>query len=174
MEGCTSSTSPILRIFGCNRSNMAMYLGHEGYIGLNTMDLVHEDIIAPSCILGMWYMHKGYVGNGVLGIHLPGICSIAMRIELKVKIKRFYRFIQDCWERQSKSYSLVKANIKLGSSGWFCGWIGSILIDGQSVTILPNCICIFDASHTLRACLRASSLSSSLVSLSTFFRKAST
>ena len=55
------------------------------------MDLVHEDIIAPSCILGMWYMHKGYVGNGVLGIHLPGICSIAMRIdEFKVKIKRFY------------------------------------------------------------------------------------
>ena len=36
-------------------------------------------------------MHKGYVGNGVLGIHLPGICSIAMRIdEFKVKIKRFY------------------------------------------------------------------------------------
>ena len=33
-------------------------------------------------------MHKGYVGNGVLGIYLPGICSIAMRIdEFKVKIK---------------------------------------------------------------------------------------
>ena len=148
---------------------------------ISTMDLVHEDIIAPSCILGMWYMHKGYVGNGVLEIHLPGICSIAMRIdEFKVKIKRLkdstlrFGFIQDCWERQSKSYSLVKANIKLGSSGWFCGWIGSILIDGQNVTILPNCICIFDASHTLRACLRASSRSSSLVSLSTFFRKAST
>ena len=39
-------------------------------------------------------MHKGYVGNGVLGIHLPGICSIAMRIELKVKIKRFYIYIE--------------------------------------------------------------------------------
>ena len=42
-------------------------------------------------------MHKGYSANGVLGIHIPGIRSIAMRIdEFKVKIKRFYRFIQDC------------------------------------------------------------------------------
>ena len=39
----------------------------------------------------MGYMHKGYVGNGVLGIHLPGICSIAMRMgEFKVKVKRYY------------------------------------------------------------------------------------
>ena len=36
-------------------------------------------------------MHKGYIANGVLGIHLSGICSIAMRMgEFKVKVKRYY------------------------------------------------------------------------------------
>ena len=36
-------------------------------------------------------MHKGYVENGVLGIHIPGIRSIAMRMgEFTVKVKRYY------------------------------------------------------------------------------------
>ena len=42
-------------------------------------------------------MHKGYVENGVLGIHIPGIRGIAMRMdEFKIKTKRYYMFIQDC------------------------------------------------------------------------------
>ena len=45
-------------------------------------------------------MHKGYIANGVLGIHIPGKRSIAMRMgELKSRLKDTtlrYGFIQDC------------------------------------------------------------------------------
>ena len=153
MEGCPSSTSPILRIFGCNRSNMAMYLGHEGFIAPGTVFLRCLDFVA----------------NGILWIHLPGKRCICVPRSMSSEMGEFRVKINDNQSLLLFSQGQHQAGLLRVVLG-----LNQVNLITRYVVIFLNRICNFDPSYTLRACLRASSRSSSLVSLSTFFRKAST